>query len=370
MPLKHTTVVVNAAHPRALRTSTARITDRLQIVVNRYSPPNPHPDGITLFFLHCTGYQKEVWEETIARVFESDIPIREAIAYDWVGHGDSAVLNEQKLGSAARWTDGGRDLLQVIAQLDIPQPIVAVGHSMGGSHVLSAGYMHPSLFKGLIAIEPIAHPFSLATITTQICSLLVHMPDQFPDRQSAISFLKSTQARSFDPAVLNRLIECSFYDTKSKSGEPVVKLKSCAAQQVAIYQDSPDSLEELVQRLPFIESPTLLVHGENAKWNDETTPARLSELIKTSTTQWIPGGRHMVPLEMPGIVASIITVFLTRVWEKWATELRADKQKTDAQIAQEVEDGVAHGIHLMDTTAEVSRQIHAAKRKQKKASKL
>lgn len=162
--------------------------------------------------------------------------------------------------------------------------------------------MHPSLFQSTIAIEPVTYPFSPASLTSQTIAALVRMPDQFPDHESAVQFIKSTPARFFDKQVLQNLLENGFYEKKNADGETIVALKSNTLQQAAVYVSAPESLEELASRLPFITTPTLLVFAANAKWNDASTPAAVSAAVKTSESLVIPEARHMVPLESPEVI--------------------------------------------------------------------
>lgn len=69
----------------------------------RYQPSSSSEDGLTLVFTHGTGFHKEQWEPTIEHLFELQAKngakhkIREAWSIDAPNHGDSAVLNEEKL---------------------------------------------------------------------------------------------------------------------------------------------------------------------------------------------------------------------------------------------------------------------------------
>ena len=38
---------------------------------------------------------------------------------------------------------------------ELPRPLVGLGHSMGGNHVVNLALMHPRLLSGLILIDPV-----------------------------------------------------------------------------------------------------------------------------------------------------------------------------------------------------------------------
>ena len=56
---------------------------------------------------------------------------------DVAWQGQSGILNEDILGDDPHYNDHARDLLQLInlKREQMPEPIVGVGHSIGGNHV-------------------------------------------------------------------------------------------------------------------------------------------------------------------------------------------------------------------------------------------
>ncbi|KAK9389387.1 Alpha/Beta hydrolase protein [Lipomyces mesembrius] len=356
--LKYITTTVKAAFPRAKRYSTVRVNDRLKLALNRYQPSRQREDGLTLIFLHCTGFQKETWEEVIKLIFShsDDIPIREAIAFDWVGHGDSALLNKGKLGYDILWSDGGRDLLAVIDELEIPQPIVSIGHSMGGGQALIACQLRPRQFTACIAIEPVAYPFSDDSHIYAITAALTYLPDQFKNKESAVKFLRSSTTKSFDKAVMDRHKETGLYHPYA---DERVAFKSSSLQQTALY-NANNSLEEIFAVMPYVSEPVLLIIAENGKWNPAEAPNALSHALRISETVVIPDARHMLVQEIPRTTASEIVSYLSKTWTAWAEEQQKERTRSEEEFQRNVEIGFERKVQQLRVHAKERQKIAQA----------
>ncbi|KAK9466416.1 Alpha/beta hydrolase family-domain-containing protein [Lipomyces arxii] len=328
----YSTTVVNAAFPRAKRHSTVKADDRLQVAVGRYVPSSQRADGLTLVFLHCTGSVKESWEVTIKEIFKHSvkIPIREAVTIDWVGHGDSAVLNKGKLGYDILWSDGARDMIEVVGQLKLQQPIVPIGHSMGGGQVLMACNLRPRLFTACVAIEATIYPFPLDGNVALTVPLLISMPDEFANIKEGVKYLQAT-SKWFNANVLAKLAESAFYHPY---GDDRVAFKS-SVQQQAILFNSDDSLREGLALIHFVETPVLLCVAELGKWNPDEAPKAISRALKNSETVVIPGARHMVVQQLPVETAKFIVPYLLKTWNNWSLELQSEQSKSQRQLEQE-----------------------------------
>ncbi|KAI0922960.1 hypothetical protein AcV5_009817 [Taiwanofungus camphoratus] len=114
---------------------------------NRYTQTDDVPEnGLTLIFAHCASAHKEQWEITIKKLFElisesCNLPqcrIREAWALDCQSHGDSALLNHDKLrdaNSRAISIEDYGDLLRFFTRSEYVagHRLVAIGHSASTS---------------------------------------------------------------------------------------------------------------------------------------------------------------------------------------------------------------------------------------------
>ena len=81
-----------------------------------------------------------LWDEILTRSRQQGFGIRNIWIADFSHQGDSGVLNEGLLGNDPGWHDHARDLLHLInVQRDqMPQPIIGIGHSFGGSNLCAS----------------------------------------------------------------------------------------------------------------------------------------------------------------------------------------------------------------------------------------
>ncbi|HEU4427722.1 MAG TPA: alpha/beta hydrolase [Myxococcota bacterium] len=99
---------------------------------------------------HATGFCKGIW----APVAEALRERFRVIALDARGHGDSSQLE----GAAAyAWPEFARDLEAAADALAAQHGPVAlgIGHSFGGTAMLSAGRARPDLFERLVLVDPV-----------------------------------------------------------------------------------------------------------------------------------------------------------------------------------------------------------------------
>ncbi|KAH8805020.1 Alpha/Beta hydrolase protein [Xylogone sp. PMI_703] len=147
-------------YPRA--TSTGR-NETLYISIKQYTPrDNPFPqDGdVTIIATHGCGLPKELYEPLWESIYERsklNFRIRSIWIADSAAQGASGLLNEERLGNDVSWFDHSRDLLAAINHFRerMPQPLIAIGHSLGAVQLIHLSLMHPRLFCSLIIFEPV-----------------------------------------------------------------------------------------------------------------------------------------------------------------------------------------------------------------------
>jgi hypothetical protein len=98
-------LVFPGVFPRGHRRCTQSPSDRLDVVVNRYTPrnnPSSQRGDVTLVLLHANGFHKELYEPffdaLLVRSEKAGFRIRGIWAPDIAHQGASGVRNEHKLG--------------------------------------------------------------------------------------------------------------------------------------------------------------------------------------------------------------------------------------------------------------------------------
>jgi len=231
-----------------------------------------------ILLIHGAGGSNLSWPAEIRR-----LPDQRVLALDLPGHGKSSGLGKCSIA------DYMRIVLDVMDALNLYKVIV-IGHSMGGGIALNLALDLPErvLGLGLIAtnarlrvsqaiLDGLSHPrTSSRTIQTIVDWSFGGQVDE-TQKKLAAHLLEKTR-----PSVLrDDFVACNDFDVS--------------------------------ERLPEINKPTLIICGTE----DRMTPLRSSESmagkIPGSALQTIDLAGHMVMLEQPRRVASILNVFIKSI---------------------------------------------------------
>lgn len=194
--------------------------DDLFLHVKQYTPldqSNSQPGAITIIAAHANGFPKELyeplWDDLSRALRKQGLAIKGIWIADVAHQGMSGVLNEDKLGNDPSWNDHPRDLLCMINHFhkEMSRPLVGVGHSMGGNHLVRLAYIHPRLITSLVLIDPVIQSaFPAAPDYTRFASpkASAFRRDHWPSRaEAASSFKRSRFYQSWDPRVLDLWIK-------------------------------------------------------------------------------------------------------------------------------------------------------------------
>ncbi|ETI21998.1 hypothetical protein G647_06068 [Cladophialophora carrionii CBS 160.54] len=196
----------------------------LYLAVKQYIPkdnPDPQPGDVTIIGAHANGFPKELyeplWDDIHARSKKHGFRIRSIWIADVAQQGQSSVLNEQLLGNDPGWNDHPRDLLLMInlKRHLMPRPIIGIGHSMGGSHLVNLAYMHPRLLSTLVLIDPVIQIYSSVAPDAgpSPARLSTFRRQVWPSRSAAASsFAASKFYQAWDPRVLERWVKYGLRD--------------------------------------------------------------------------------------------------------------------------------------------------------------
>ncbi|PQE25563.1 toxin biosynthesis protein [Rutstroemia sp. NJR-2017a BBW] len=206
---------VECQHIREYARATADYQeDVLRLAIKQYIPrdnPNPEQGDVTIIGAHANGYPKELyeplWEDLHARSKANGFRIRSIWIADIAHEGASSVLNERLIGNDPSWTDHARDLLHMVNTFrsEIPQPIIGVGHSMGGNILTNLALMHPRLLTTIVMLDPVIQQYASATAGPDPNRLSTFRRDLWPTREAAeTAFRNSPAYKKWDPRVLDR----------------------------------------------------------------------------------------------------------------------------------------------------------------------
>nr|GAT52936.1 predicted protein [Mycena chlorophos] len=213
-------------------------------------------DGVSLLFAHCIGSHKEQWEPVIETciVNQRGKPrhqrVREAWAFDWQSHGDSAVLNREQI---AQTRQNGVSAFEYAAAVKAfvlsarmeGRHMVAVGHSAGAAAMLlaasdlpRAGRAYP--YQAVVLVEPsLASPQiffkHIAPLHPALVAATQMRRSKWSSRQEAASwFAKRRPWKTWDKRAVRAFVEHGLVDSEADGG---VHLKCDPRQEALAFPD-------------------------------------------------------------------------------------------------------------------------------------
>ncbi|KAG8915901.1 hypothetical protein FRC00_007804 [Tulasnella sp. 408] len=237
-------------------------------VLDRYVRASHTPlkgKGLTVVLAHANGFPRRIWEPflmTLLKSFEKEkkeegLYIEEVWSFEAVNHGDSALLNDGKLGdtctfsvvktiplahgspSKVSWADNARDILNFLLHFLPSNPqeaglpdeldaisldeasrrsrfgfrkrkLVGIGHSLGGCSMARAAIDFPSLFSSLVLVDPVIMPALDKDPSGGIEKLqagAVARRSRWSSREEALeSFRKTPFFQAWSPAALETYV--------------------------------------------------------------------------------------------------------------------------------------------------------------------
>ena len=207
--------------------------ENLKVHVKQYTPRSSQhfqPGAVTIIAAHANGFPKELyeplWDDLYRFLHEKGPKIQSIWIADVANQGASGILNENELGNDPSWSDHPRDLLYIINHFrrEMPRPLIGIGHSMGGNHLVNLSLMHPRLLCTLVLIDPIIGgkytPQTSAfrdpsgkNPTFAIARSSTFRRDIWPSRAEAATAIKQSQFyQPWDRRVLDRWIKYGLRD--------------------------------------------------------------------------------------------------------------------------------------------------------------
>lgn len=332
--------VTDGSYPRHFG-STTLLTDRLKIAYIKYEFNSPHDEdsiALNLIFTHGTGMNKSLWKYYVEKLYEysrlvganEKWYIDRVLAIDSATHGDSALLNEGKLGWQCRWEDGGRDINCVVKHeqmttgdfLNGPRSRnILIGHSLGACQSIFSIVFEPTLYDLAFMIEPVAYTDekSNPVFYKIIMRLSKILRDEFAtEKQFEDYFTKYGVLRNFHPTILRDVLddEKRIELVKDPLGKVILrkwKTKSSVPQQLYGYMAGTYSIPAVMRTLPLIRTPVVHVGATKGAFNPPRTIPFFREQVPREylTSVDIAEGEHNVNGERPDEIIEELKKCLT-----------------------------------------------------------
>jgi pimeloyl-ACP methyl ester carboxylesterase len=246
--------------------------------------------------------------------------VAHCVAFDYRGHGDTPLAPTSAPIDWQRYGDDATAMATWLAE-QAGQPIVAFGHSMGGACLLMAAHRDPSLFRTIIAFEPIVFPpIVFPPVAVDAADAAADNDDalespmvasarrrrrSFSSFEEAIAnFASKPPLNAFTPEALATYVRHGF----ALQADGSVQLKCSPDTEAGTF--AAGGLHDTWERLPEITTDVLVVSGRV----EEMGPA----MIGTQIAERLPNGRylqrddldHFGPMTHPADCAAIVAACL------------------------------------------------------------
>ncbi|HET6561514.1 MAG TPA: alpha/beta hydrolase [Marmoricola sp.] len=263
-----------------------------------YASSADRPEAATVVFVHGFALTMDCWHfQRLA--FRGK---RRMVFFDQRSHGRSDRSEKEN----ATIDQLGRDLRTVLDAFAPGEPVVLVGHSMGGMSIVALAEHHPELFGERIVGLGLVSTTAGGQRTHKILSR--HIPDALGRRAVERGLLVASQrdrllelVRRSGSAVSLRVIEeFAFGDTDvpSSYAKFVDSMIAATPLQVLVeFIPQFDALDKFHVVKAFSEVPTLILCGTKDKLTSMDHARKLKDHVAGSRLVELEGGGHMPIME-------------------------------------------------------------------------
>jgi len=262
-------------------------------------------DGPVLHFAHANGLPPGTYKQ----LFSELLPGFRVVTTDarplWPG----AHLPER-----LDWRTLATDLRQKLEERG-HRGIIGVGHSLGGVLTLLAAARDTSLFKAVVAIDPVVFTGTRALMWAAI--RLFGMTHRFPLVRGALrrrerwddldqvrrAFASKHLFRAWADGVLEGYLEDGFVPHPDGG----ITLRYPKLWEAKIFESAPTSVWRALKTLKV---PTLFIQGSESDTFLDSARRRALRQVPGAETFVVDGASHFVPMERPQEVAGAIRSFL------------------------------------------------------------
>lgn len=246
--------------------------------------------GIPLLLIHGFPFSGRMWARQLdnlsksARVLLPDLP----------GFGDSPA--RQGTATVEQYAEG---CLSILDTLDIMEPVVIGGLSMGGYIALAAARLVPLRVRGLILASTRAGADSAEGKAT---------------RDKTIAQVKEGGASVVADAMYPKFLSAETYKTQPAVTEELKEIMRGATTEGVIaalsaMRDRPDSTELLAD----LHMPVLIIHGKDDQVIPPSEAEVMAKAIPHNDLHLIEKTGHLPNLEQPEEFNRIVKKFLAKL---------------------------------------------------------
>jgi pimeloyl-ACP methyl ester carboxylesterase len=262
-------------------------------------------EGTPVIFIHGVASSLYSWSNLASRLAEAGF---RTYALDLPGHGESEKPEDPNLyhvepfySMVSAWIEG----------LNLPEPPLLVGHSLGGYLSLLYTIRHPASVRGMVLINPLYSEAQIAPLLKAVrqrpdlsAKALRIVPEWLIDR---VLGWDPTTAANFAPEVRKQIAN---------------DYKRASPHFVYITREVPD----LTEYLEEIKTDTLLIWGEQDLTLAPSSFHTLAQKLPNAAATPISNGGHQPHIGNPNLVTQHILEFVERLqWSNGADPYATSK---------------------------------------------
>ncbi len=267
--------------------------------------------GPPLHFAHANGYPPAAYTPLLEALGEKyRVRAMEARPL-WPG-ASHAVLTD--------WRPLAGDLLGFLERHFEGEPVVGMGHSVGGNATLRAALYRPELFRALVLVDPVLFPpWMAAAWNLAYCSGLgyrlhplvrgaLRRRREFASREAMFeNYRRKSVFRRLSDAALQAYVDALAVPLPEGGG---VRLRYSPEWEARIYVTGLRADLEIWRKLSALQMPLLLIRGEHTDTFREGTAALFRRRVPHASIVTLEDSTHLLPLERPAQVARLTLDFL------------------------------------------------------------
>ncbi len=256
-------------------------------------------DGPTIIMLHATGFLPWLWHP-IARDLNSEYRV---IAPYFCDH------RHAEPEEGLEWMLIADDLCAFCTELRIEKPVL-VGHSMGATVMTLAEAMHGPFARKMVLVEPIFLPqdFYKIPITVErhpLASKSIKRKNFWKNRLEAREYLRSKKLfAKWTDEMLDLYIEYGMIEGEGGG----LTLACHPHREAALFMGS--TKYDPWPLLPKVHCPVLVLEGEESENRPFIDLKKAASLFPAGSYRMIAGAGHLIPMEQPKEICTIIRDFI------------------------------------------------------------
>jgi pimeloyl-ACP methyl ester carboxylesterase len=244
--------------------------------------------GPPVVLLHGVGLNQSIWAGQVKEL-ASDFQV---ITYDLLGHGRSVAARAN--APLADWVD---QLSGVARDLAL-EKFALVGFSFGGLIAQAYAAQHSRMIDRLVLMSTVYERSEAERISVQSRLEVAKREGPHAIIPTALSRWFSPEFSRAHPEIMNQ------YEALLRGND--------AASFLSAYGCFATADRELVGTLASFDHPTLVMTGELDTGSTPAMARKLAGMIPGAECSIITGGRHMMPVEIPEEVNSVLRRFLKK----------------------------------------------------------